>query len=312
MAQDSEVREDARPALPVAGTAKPDGPPAGRPSRVASSLGLLAVVASALFGGNVLGVREQVFGSETPTPRPAAVSRGGDADGPGASAATQTVLRSQPWWQGVTTLSGDGPMTAQAFTIDADAIQYRVTASCSAGRLLVRAPGQQRAVLDSACPSSEPGYGIDTGSVRLEVQAEGPWELQVEQQVEVPLVEPPLPGMTAPEAAVVHGSFYRVDQVGTGSVTVYRLPDGRYALRLEDFFVTANTDLELQFSTLETPRTTEQIRNERSPTIASLDVTAGSLNFVLPPGLDPAGYRSLVIWCELTSNAYAAARLQPA
>ncbi|MEX2289055.1 MAG: DM13 domain-containing protein [Mycobacteriales bacterium] len=307
MAQDSDLRESVPPVVTAPGSA-----PAGGLRRVASSVGLLAVVVSAMFGGNVLGLREQVFGSETPTPRPAAVSRSSDAGDPGASVATQSVLRSQPWWQGVTTLSGDGSTTTPAVTIDAEAIQYRVTASCSTGRMLVRAPGQQRPVLDTACPSSEPGYGIDTGSVRLEVSADGPWELHVEQQVEVPLVEPPLPGMGAPGAAVVSGSFYRVDQVGTGSATIYRLPDGRYALRLEDFFVTANVDLELQLSTLEAPRTTEQIRDARSPTLASLDVTAGALNFVLPAGLDPTRYRSLVIWCELTSNAYAAARLQPA
>lgn len=195
--------------------------------------------------------------------------------------------------------------------IDPEAIQFRVTATCSTGRLLVRAPGQKRPVLDSGCPVPRPGYGISTGEVSLEVVADGPWELAVDQHVEVPLVEPALPGMT-PATAVASGSFYRVDQVGLGTATLYRLPDGRYALRLEDFFVTANTDLELQLSTLDQPRTTEQIRPTRSERIAFLDVTAGALNVVLPPGLDPSAYRSLVIWCEITSNAYAAARLQPA
>lgn len=282
-------------------------------SRIASSLGVLAVLASALFGGNVLGVREHFLGSESPTPLPAAVSRGGgaaDAGGSTAVTAPQTVLRSQPWWQGVTTLRGEGSLTTTV-QIDPEAIQFRVTATCSTGRLLVRAPEHKRPVLDSACPAAQPGYGISTGEVSLEVVADGPWELQVEQHVEVPLVEPPLPGMSA-TTAMASGSFYRVDQVGLGTASLHRLPDGRYALRLEDFFVTANTDLELQLSTLEQPRTTEQIRSTRSERIAFLDVTAGALNFVLPPGLDPTTYRSLVIWCEITRNAYAAARLQPA
>ncbi len=283
--------------------------------RFPPALGILALLASALFGGNAFGVREHFLGSESPTARPAAASRGGDAtagQGSAALVAKPTVLRSQPWWQGVTTLEGVGPTTAAApFTIDPDAIQWRATPTCQTGRLLVRAPGQADPVLDATCPVSEVGYGTGTGSVSLEVTADGPWQLQIEQQVDVPLVEPPLPGMTEP-AAVMTGEFYRVDQVGMGTATIYRLPDSSYALRLDDFFVTSNTDLELQLSPLEAPQTTEEVRDARSGTIAALDVTAGSLNFALPPGLNPADFRSLVIWCERTRNAYAAATLGPA
>lgn len=297
-------------------TAKPavtPSPPSRVGSRLPAALGLLALVASALFGGNVLGVREHFLGSETPTARPAAVSRAADGAGPGSAALTpkQTVLRSQPWWQGVTTLEGVGPTTTAAFAIDDAAIQWRVTPTCQTGRLVVRTPGQAAAVVDAACPGPEIGYGIETGSVALEVSADGPWQLQIEQQVDVPLTEPPLPEMTAPGAAVLSGSFYRVDQVGMGTVTIYRLPDGSYALRLDDFFVTANVDLELQLSMLEAPQTTEEVRDARSGSIASLDVTAGSLNFAVPPDLDPTKFNSLVIWCELTRNAYAAATLKP-
>jgi hypothetical protein len=285
-------------------------------SRIPPALGILALLASALFGGNAFGVREYFLGSESPTARPAAVSRGGAATADPRSTALvpkPTVLRSQPWWQGVTTLEGVGPTTAAApFAIDPGAIQWRATPTCQTGRLLVRAPGQADPVLDAPCPAAEVGYGTGTGSVSLQVTADGPWQLQIEQQVDVPLVEPPLPGMAEPGAAVMTGEFYRVDQVGMGTATVYRLADSSYALRLDDFFVTSNTDLELQLSPLEAPQTTEEVRDARSGTIAALDVTAGSLNFVLPPDLDPSDFRSLVIWCERTLNAYAAATLGPA
>lgn len=288
-------------------------------SRIPAALGLLALLASALFGGNAFGVREHFLGSESPTARPVAVSRAGDATaGPGSTALVPlvprpTVLRSQPWWQGVATVEGVGPTTAAApFAVDPDAIQWRATPTCQTGRLLVRAPGQAAPVLDAACPVAEVGYGTGAGSVSLQVTADGPWQLQIEQQVDVPLVEPPLPGMTEPGAAVMAGQFYRVDQVGMGTATIYRLADNSYALRLDDFFVTPNVDLELQLSPLEAPQTTEEVRDARSGTIAALDVTAGSLNFALPPELDPTDFRSLVIWCEMTRNAYAAATLAPA
>ena len=168
--------------------------------------------------------------------------------------------------------------------------------------------------LPRACPGTETGYGVQTGSVALEVTASGPWQMQVDQQVDVPLTEPPLPSMTASGAVVVAtGSLYRIDQVGTGTVKVYRLADGSHAVRLEDFFVTANSDLELQFSPLEAPRTTKQVTdNPRSPSIASLDVTTGSLNFAVPASVDPTQFRSFVIWCEVANSAYSAATLRPA
>ncbi|MEJ7765015.1 MAG: DM13 domain-containing protein [Acidimicrobiales bacterium] len=298
----------------MAETLNPGPPPQAGFRRALSWLGLLALLASALFGGNAFGVRERFLGSETPEARPAAVSRGSLDTGSAATTPPpkETVLRSQPWWQGVTKLEGVGPTTAP-LSIEAGAIQWRVKATCQSGSLLVRAAGQARQVLATSCPGTQTGYGTRTGALSLEVTADGPWQMEVDQQVDLPLYEPALPAMTAAgTVAVASGSFYRVDQVGTGTVTVYRLAAGGYALRLDDFFVTANTDLELQLSPLEAPRTTDEVINARSGSIAALDVTAGSLNFAVPGGIDPSSYRSLVIWCERTRNAYAAASLKPA
>ncbi|MEO5680062.1 MAG: DM13 domain-containing protein [Acidimicrobiales bacterium] len=292
------------------------GSPRSVASRVLSALGLIALVASALFGGNVLGVRERFLGSETPPSRAPAASRARAAPVPATLAppavAGETVLRSQPWWQEVGSLAGQASMTTAPFTVDAGAIQWRGRWTCSAGHLLVRAPGQGRAVVDAACNGTGTGYGSRTGSLSLEVVADGPWQLQVDQEVDVPLHEPPLAAMAEPgSVAVARGSFHRVDQVGSGTATLYRLADTTYALRLEDFFVTANSDLEIQMSPVEAPTTTADVSQARSATIAALDVTAGSLNFAVPTSLDPTRYRSLVIWCERTSNAYAAASLKP-
>jgi hypothetical protein len=300
----------------------PTPPPLGLLHRVATALGLMALLGSALFGGNVAGMREHFLGSETPEARPAAVSRGGDASPspspegapPTTEAPKQSVLRSQPWWQGVTKLEGTGSMTTPAFAVSADALQWRVEWTCQSGHLLVSAPEQRRPIVDAACPGSQTGYGIQKGNVSLQVTATGPWQLVVDQQVDVPLVEPLLPTMTAGAARpVLTGSLYRIDQVGSGTVTVYRLADGSHVVRLDNFFVTANSDLELQFSPLEAPRTTKQVTdNARSPSIAALDVTTGSLNLSVPAGVDPTQYRSIVIWCEVANSAYSAATLRPA
>ncbi len=292
-------------------------PSAPRSQRALSLLGLLVVVASALVGGNVWGSRERLWGSESPEARTAAGSRvadGATADSPTQTTAAgrnATVLRSQPWWQGLTTLEGTGSMTARPFTVAEDALQWRVKWTCETGRLVVRAPGQVRPVVDATCPGANTGYGVRTGPMALEVTADGPWTMGVDQQVDVPLNEPPLPVMSAPGTRMIlTGSLYRIDQVGTGTVNIYRTDDGSHVLRLDQFFVTANVDLELRLSPLEAPRTTEQYMNAPSVWVAPLDVTTGSLNFTLPADVDPTRYRSIVVWCPIIDSAYAAATLR--
>ncbi|MDQ6836983.1 MAG: DM13 domain-containing protein [Actinomycetota bacterium] len=273
-------------------------------------LGLVVLTASAVFAANPSGVRDRLLGSAVAAPAAVAVSRNA---GPGTPAApVKSVLRSQPWWQGVRTLSGSGPTTVPAFTITGNALQWRAQWTCQTGHLRVVVPGRPQPVVDTGCPGPGVGYATTTGVTSLHVSAEGPWQIQVDQQVDVPLDQAPLPATTAPGAAPTSaGSFYRVDQVGTGTVTIYRLADGTYALRLGDFYVTPNTDLEVRLSSLPAPHSTLDYTSAPSARVAFLDVTAGSLNFVVPAGVDPTQYRSVVLWCDRLHSAYAAATLNP-
>ena len=290
--------------------AKPSAGGAGR--RVATWLGLLALAMSALVGGNVLGARESLFPAERREPKAPAVSR--VAEGPAAPVPPRaTLVRSQPWWQDVATLEGRGAGPTTDVTIDDGALQWRVRASCGSGRIVVSLPGRPTPLLDAACTGGETDFGYSTsvGTITPQVTADGPWQLRIEQQVDVPLVEPPLPAMSAPGTTVVRtGSFYRMDQTGQGTATFYRLPDGSHALRLDDdFFVSANVDLLVTLSPLEAPRTTPEFLSAPWVEAAPLDITAGALNFTLPPGVDPTAYKSVVIWCPLIDSAYAAATL---
>jgi hypothetical protein len=286
----------------------------------------LALIASALVGGNAFGLRDRIFGSALPKALPPAVSRAAGVPGSGATpnpalaptttggAAANTVLRSEPWWQSVVDLQGSGQATEPAFAVDPNAIQWRVTWTCQTGHLTVRAAGRARPVVDAACPGKGLGYATQTGSQIVQVSDDGPWQLHVDQQVDVPLVEPPTAAMTAPGTRpVLTGSLYKIDQSGSGSVTVYRLADGSYALRLDQFFVSPNIDLEIRFSPLPAPHSTDQYTSSSpSDVVAPLDITAGSLNFAVPAGIDPTRYHSVVVWCPLVQSAYAAATLAPA
>ncbi len=285
-----------------------------RARRAGAALGLLVLLAALVVGSDVFGVRESLFGSATPRPRPSAFSRIAMAT---PANAQRTELRSQPWWQTVQSLHGVGSTTTSAFKIAAGANQWRVKYSCRSGRLAARASGKSDPVVNASCPSAKIGTPLvkddKSLSTSLGVTADGPWRMQVKQQVDVPLNEPPLPVMAARGTVpVARGRVYRIDQSGMGRVTFYSLAGGRYALRLAGFYVNPNVDLELRLSSLRAPHTTRKYLKAPSTHVAPLDVTAGSLNFMVPRGVDPTRYGSLVVWCPLITSAYAAATLKPA
>jgi hypothetical protein len=305
---DLAPRPPAAPAQPEAAP-KPTGEPK---HRTLGWVGVVVIAASAVISSNVFDVRDGMFGTATPNAAAPAAGRVAGAVDPGAGAlpAAPTSLRSQPWWQDVRTLDGAGTTTAPAFTIADGAVQWRITWTCQSGRLQVRSPRQSRPVVDGACGAGGVGYGVGSGPVALQVTADGPWRFQIAQQLDTPLVEPPSPAMTAPGASkVAAGSFYDIDKTGIGRVTLYRQADGAYAFRLEDFFVSPTADLELRLSGLEAPRSSEEFMRSPSEQIVRLDVTAGSMNYPVPAGIDPTRFRSVVVWCAPINSAYAAATL---
>lgn len=296
---------DAAQSYPPAVTAST---PSGRP--IFAWLGLIALILSAVLGSNAFSVRDRLFGSAIPAPAAPVASRDAFATVQ-QGARTPTTLRSQAWWQDVTTLSGAGAGAVTPFTIGDDAIQWRLKGDCRSGRLVVRAPGRRKPIIDAACAQDMVGLTSGTGAMRLQVQADGPWRLAVSQQIDAPLVEPPLKAMTAPGARkVAAGSFYKIDKTGKGTVTIFRQADGRYSLRLDRFFVSPTSDLEVRLSTRRAPRTSPQYISSRSELVSRMDVTAGSLNYLVPAGIDPTQFESVVIWCAATASAYAAASLR--
>lgn len=297
------------PRPPVDDPVVPITPAAPRRPLVAS-VGLVLVVATAVLGSNLFGFRDRLFGSATPDPAPAVVSRVAGAGT--APTAEPTRLRSQPWWQAVTTLEGSGSTTAAPVTIDGSAIQWRVRWTCETGRLVVQAPQRPTPLVDSACPGGDDGLATRTGVVTMKVTADGPWKLEVEQQVDVPLIEPPLPAMSAPGAVVLaRGSLYNIDKTGTGTLTIYRLADGSRALRLDNFYVTPSPELEVRLSPLKEPKSSPEYIASPSELITTLDVTTGSVNIAIPDSIDLTKYGSVVIWCQPVDSAYAAVTLGP-
>jgi len=245
---------------------------------------------------------------------------GPTSTGPAATVTTVAPEeRSQPRWEKLTTFKGSGPLTTETLDISARAVQWRVNWQCQSGVFLVlpaRQSGaeQIRPLADVASCSGQQGRGFSTktGLFNLKVTASAPWQIDVEQQVDTPLVQDPLPAMASPGARIVAtGTVYGVDRSGKGVVKLYKFADGTGAVRLENFFVTPTADLQVRLSSPAAPKTTPEVAAAPFKNVAFLPATVGSMNFPLPADFDITPYHSLVIWCELTQNAFAAAALAP-
>ena len=250
---------------------------------------------------------------------------GGGADsGAGAAAAPPTdpfkevrrdaerpaVLRAAPRWERVALAAGTGRATRSA-PISQGAIQWRARWRCEEGAFaLTASDGESLARGRCAGPGGSTAAAA-TGLQRLGVRADGRWRVEVEQQVDTALREPPLRAMEARGARVLAaGRFYGLERRGGGSAALYRLPGGRLALRFDGLETSPNTDLYVWVSRAARPGTSSAAFRSRHVSIAPLSSTLGDQNYVLPAGVRARDVRSVVIWCEPVRIAYAAASLR--
>ena len=281
----------------------------GRRTRFAT-LVLLALVVGACGGGDSDdGQSAPVATRPSQTPTSGA---GVNFDTPPSSA--PGTRKSQPYWTPLSTFQGTGNTTSGSFTVDPGAIQWRVSWHCESAPFTVvsvNAQGQEsrRKIADAlSCPTDGEGFSAEKGAQTLKVTTSGPWRLVVEQQVDVPLVEP-APATLASARVLGTAQVYDVDREGEGTAKIYELPNGTRMIRLEDFFVSINSDLELRLSELPAPKTTDEVTKAPFKVVAPLKATVGNMNYEVPPDIDVSRYKSIVIWCEITRNAYAAAAI---
>ncbi|MDQ6616547.1 MAG: DM13 domain-containing protein [Actinomycetota bacterium] len=230
---------------------------------------------------------------------------------PSSAVPTPAVAHAAPRWEVVASLSGSGGAQPASFSIVPGAIQWRAGWTCGRGHLQITTdppPPKGGPLVDASCPGEGKGYSIQTGPIRLGVATPGPWKVVVEQQVDTPLAEPPLPTMAAGRL-LARGQFYGVERKGSGSAVLYQLPDGNRALRFEDFEVSLNTDLFVWLSEAPAPKTSAEAVAAPHQVLGELKSTLGPQNYLVPADLANSRIRSVVIWCEPVAIAYAVAPL---
>jgi Electron transfer DM13 len=115
---------------------------------------------------------------------------------------------------------------------------------------------------------------------------------------------PPTPAPTPFTAmTVASGEFSGTDDFhfGEGTVSIVEVEPGRYHLRLDDFSVRNGPDLFVYLSPDADGYSADALE------LGKLKATDGSFGYDLPAGVDPARFRSALIWCKQFSHLFAVA-----
>jgi hypothetical protein len=225
--------------------------------------------------------------------------------------APRFARHAEPRWERLATFTGAGAAT-KSFAVARGAVQWKADWSCRAGdfQMVVGAAAQRRTAQTSSCPDVGSESSGGGGAASLMVNASGPWQVKISQQVDTALEEPPLDGMS-PGALLASGRFHSIQNHGEGTVSLYRLPTGRLALRFDKLYVSASPGLRVWLTTSGKINSTLDARQAHHTDAGTLRSTLGSFNQMLPASVSAANVHAVVIWCPTVLIAFAAAPLGP-
>ena len=111
--------------------------------------------------------------------------------------------------------------------------------------------------------------------------------------------------------AIAQGQFVDADAIhkGSGSATLYRLPDGSHAVRFEEFRSTNGPALVVYLAKHDDPRSADDVTDNGFLNLGKLKGNVGNQNYLIPAGTPIDDFNSVVIWCELFDVLFSPAAL---
>lgn len=111
--------------------------------------------------------------------------------------------------------------------------------------------------------------------------------------------------------AIARGEFVDADAIhkGSGTATVYELPDGTHVVRFEDFRATNGPALVVYLSEHAAPMAASDISAAGFVSLGKLKGNVGNQNYVVPASVDIDAFNSVAIWCELFDVLFSPAAL---
>jgi hypothetical protein len=98
--------------------------------------------------------------------------------------------------------------------------------------------------------------------------------------------------------AVAAGRFHGVAHKTTGVATIYRLPDGKRALRLTDFETSNGPEVQVYLGSAPDASDNETVTRAGFVTLGPMKGNIGDQNYDIPENADLAKYHSVTIWCR--------------
>jgi hypothetical protein len=125
----------------------------------------------------------------------------------------------------------------------------------------------------------------------------------------VPTEEQALPQMTDP-SIVATGTFRQIDAIhaGSGTITLYQLPDNSRVLRFEGFRVTNGPNLHVILTRNGDPRDASQVGTDYVD-LGVLRGNVGDQHYSVPSEVDLSQYRGVVIYSILFQVVYSTGTL---
>ena len=122
----------------------------------------------------------------------------------------------------------------------------------------------------------------------------------------------PMGDEMAEAAALKTGEFQDADAFhkGSGTATVYKLPEGGHVLRLEDFKVTNGPDLRVIVTPSGSPDSRDDVHEPGYLELGKLKGNIGNQNYPFPEGADPSDLNAVVIYCKPFSVIFSVAELR--
>ncbi|OKH98607.1 hypothetical protein A6A06_30090 [Streptomyces sp. CB02923] len=118
-------------------------------------------------------------------------------------------------------------------------------------------------------------------------------------------------GMDGMKGAAARGSFVSHEHATSGTARTLRLADGGRVVRLEDLKTSEGPDVRVYLSHRSAAEAAKGLGAD-AVELGGLKGSLGNQNYAVPAGTDPAGFRSVVIWCQRFSVSFGAADLRPA
>jgi hypothetical protein len=159
--------------------------------------------------------------------------------------------------------------------------------------------------LQSQIPSADDMARLSPG--QQEIVADRFMEVAAEMPDET--MDEAMPATDTQPLLLVQGQFKDADSFhqGSGTATIYQLPDGSQVLRFEGFTVTNGPDLHVLLATSSSPSDRSGLGDYLD--LGSLSGNTGNQNYDIPVGTDISQYLSVVIYCMPFHVVFATADL---